>query len=459
MTFVGGKLPPQPLKTANSETVLRTGIPVPKIPYGDAAETAAARWSAQPLVRPFSGIRPVAGRTQMIAAPPYDVLTTEEARAQVQDNPWSILRVSMPEIELPLDTDPHAPEVYAKAAENMERMLEDGVVRRDTGVHYYIYRAELDGHVQTGVVVGASIEAYETGRIRKHETTQPDKETDRVRQIEAVGAHTGPVMMFHRTNPAIAQVIAETTVAEPDADVTVDGVGHHTVWVVSDPARIDRISTSFNAIEALYIADGHHRSAAAQRVAEHRRAADAAGRADAIYNFFLGVSFPDDEVQILDYNRVVRDLNGHGVDAYLAEVAKRFTVTLNKTPVRPTRTHEFAMYLDGRWYSLGLAKAPPATAPPSERLDVGLLSTHLLEPILGIRDSLGDSRIDFVGGARGLDELVRRVDSGEMAVAFAFHPVSVAELIAVADEGGVMPTKSTWFEPKLMDGLVSLPLD
>ncbi len=432
---------------------------MPTILDGNAAEPAAARRSAQPLVRPFSGIRPVAGYTAMIAAPPYDVLTTEEARARVRDNPWSFLRVSMPEIELPPDTDPHAPEVYAKAAENMGRMLEDGIVRRDTGRHYYIYRAEFDGHVQTGVVVGASVAAYESGRIRKHETTQPAKETDRVRQIEAVGAHTGPVMMFHRADPAIAQIIAETTATEPNSHVTVGGVGHHTLWMVSDPARIGRITASFDAMEAIYIADGHHRSAAAQRVAEDRRAADPGGRGDAPYNFFLGVSFPDDEVQILDYNRVVRDLGGHDVDAFLAEVAKRFTVAPSKTPVRPARAHEFAMYLEGRWYRLGLGDAPPATAPPSERLDVGLLSIHLLEPILGIRDSRGDSRIDFVGGARGLDELVRRVDSGEMAVAFAFHPTSVADLMAVADEGGIMPTKSTWFEPKLMDGLVSLPLD
>ena len=432
---------------------------MPTILDGDAADQPAARRSAQPLVRPFSGIRPVAGYTAMIAAPPYDVLTTEEARVRVRDNPWSFLRVSMPEIELPPGIDPHTPEVYAKAAENMGRMLEDGVVRRDAGLHYYIYRAELGGHVQTGVVVGASVAAYESGRIRKHEVTQPAKETDRVRQIEAVGAHTGPVMMFHRANPAIGEVIAETTAADPDADVTVNGVGHHTLWVVSDVERVERISASFEAMEALYIADGHHRSAAAQRVAEHRRAADPDGRADAPYNFFLGVSFPDDEVQILDYNRVVRDLGGHDVDGFLAEVAKRFTVEPSKTTVRPARVHEFAMYVNGRWYRLSLSNPPPATAPSSERLDVGLLSANLLDPVLRIRNSRGDSRIDFVGGARGLEELVRRVDSGEMAVAFAFHPTSVAELISVADEGGVMPTKSTWFEPKLMDGLISLPLD
>ena len=360
---------------------------------------------------------------------------------------------------MPLDTDPYAPEVYARAAANMGRYLSEGILRRDPGNNYYIYRAQLDGHIQTGIVVGASITAYETGRIRKHETTQPAKETDRVHQIEAVGAHTGPVMMFHRANSEITQVIAETTVAEPDTDVTVEGSGHHTVWVVSDPAQIDRITSSFNNMEALYIADGHHRSAAAQRVAERRRITDAAGRGDAIYNFFLGVSFPDDQVQILDYNRVVKDLGGRSVDAYLSEVKKRFTVTLRNSPFSPTQTHEFAMYLDGRWFSLGLSDAPPTTVPQSERFDVSLLSTRLLEPIHGIRNPRGDLRIDFVGGARGLGELARRVDSGEMAVAFAFHPIRVADLIAVADEGGVMPTKSTWFEPKLMDGLVSLPLE
>jgi uncharacterized protein (DUF1015 family) len=365
----------------------------------------------------------------------------------------------MPEIELPPGTDPHSDEVYAKAAENMGRMLEDGIVRRDARPCYYIYRAEHGGHVQTGIVVGASVAAYQSGRIAKHEVTQPAKETDRVRQIEAVGAHTGPVMMFHRADAAITEIIAETTLAEADADVTVAGVGHHSLWVISDPARIARVTAAFDAMDAIYIADGHHRSAAAQRVAEARRAADPAPRDDAPYNFFLGVSFPDDEVQILDYNRVVRDLGGHDVDGFLAEIAKRFTVTPSAAPVRPARRHEFAMYLAGRWYRLGLIDAPPDTAPPSARLDVGLLAARLLEPVLGIDDSRGDSRIAFVGGARGLGELVRRVDSGEMAVAFAFHPTAVADLIAVADAGGVMPTKSTWFEPKLMDGLVSLPLD
>jgi uncharacterized protein (DUF1015 family) len=432
---------------------------VPTIRDGSAAARPAASPSLQPLVRPFSGIRPVAGYAQMIAAPPYDVLTTEEARARVHDNPWNFLRVSMPEIELPPETEPYAPEVYAKAAENMGRMLEDGVLRRDPGAHFYIYRAELDGHVQTGVVIGASVAAYESGRIRKHELTQPAKETDRARQIEAVGAHTGPVMMFHRADHEIAAIISEIVAREPDSDVKVEDVGHHQVWVVSDAGHIERISAAFDAMDAIYIADGHHRSAAAQRVAEHMRAANPSGSDDAPYNFFLGVSFPDDEVQILDYNRVVKDLGGYDVDAFLAEVAKRFSLVPSKMPVRPARVHEFGMYVNRQWYSLRLRDAPPDGAPAAERLDVGLLTTHLLDPVLGIRDSRGDPRIDFVGGARGLGELVRRVDSGEMAVAFALYPTSVADLIAVADKGGIMPTKSTWFEPKLMDGLVSLPLD
>ncbi len=430
----------------------------------NATKRRAAHRSAQPLVRPFAGLRPVAGYAAMIAAPPYDVLTQDEARARVAGNPWSFLRVSMPEIELPPGTDAHAPEVYAKAAENMGRMIEDGIIRRDAAPCYYIYRAEFDGHVQTGVVVGASIAAYESGRIRKHEDTQPAKETGRVRQIEAVGAHTGPVMMVHRANAEIAAVIAETvaaapTAAAPTADVTVEGVGRHRLWVVSDRARIERISAAFEAMDALYIADGHHRSAAAQRVSQGLRAADPGWRGDEPYNFFLGVSFPDDEVKILDYNRVVRDLGGLGAGEFLAEVAKRFTVAPSKTPVRPARVHEFGMYLAGRWYRLALNDPPPATAPTTERLDVALLTDRLLGPVLGIDDRRGGSKIDFVGGARGLDELVRRVESGEMAVAFSCYPTGIAELLDVADAGGIMPTKSTWFEPKLMDGLVSLPLD
>ena len=303
----------------------------------DAAARPAARRHVQPLARPFAGIRPAAGHAADIAAPPYDVLSANEARARASGQKWSFLRVSMPEIDLPLGADPHAPEAYAKSAENMARLFEGGVVRRDAEPGYYVYRAELGGHVQTGVVIGASIAAYESGRIRKHEDTQPAKETGRVRQIEAVGAHTGPVMLVHRADEAIAAVIGETVAVEPDADVTVEGSGRHKLWRVSDPARIRRISQAFDAMEALYIADGHHRSAAAQRVAEAHRTADPEWRGDEPYNSFLGVSFPDDEVQILDYNRVVRDLGGRTPEAFLAEVEKYFTVTPSTTPARPTR--------------------------------------------------------------------------------------------------------------------------
>jgi len=414
------------------------------------------------LIRPFAGLRPAAGRAADVLAPPYDVLTSAEARVRASGRPWSFLHISKPEIDLPESTSPYAHEVYAKGAENLAVMLEQGILLRDPEPCYYVYRLQAGDHVQTGLVAAASVPAYDDNRIRKHEYTRPEKEDDRVRQIDALDAQTGPVLLTHRAHYGLRQLVTEITWTAPEVDVTSDDGVRHVLWRVSDPARIDALSALFDPaaggdIDALYIADGHHRSAAASRVAAKRRQAGGAAWTGACEGF-LAVLFQADEVRILDYNRVVRDLNGLTPEQFLQRLGERFAVTPGATPVRPERSGEFGMYLAGQWYRLQLDPARLQVADPVARLDVSLLADHLIEPLLGIHDPRRDQRIDFVGGIRGLGELVRRVDSGEMAVAFVLYPTSLEQLMGVADAGEVMPPKSTWFEPKLADGMVSYPL-
>jgi uncharacterized protein (DUF1015 family) len=368
------------------------------------------------LIRPFAGLRPVAGRAADVVAPPYDVLNSAEARQRAEGRPWSFLHISKAEIDLPEGTEPYDAAVYSKAAGNLQHMLDEGVLQRDSQPCYYVYRLVMGDHSQTGLVAVASVADYDSNRIRRHEFTRPDKEDDRVRQIEVV------------------------------AD---DGIGH-SFWVVSDSDQIDGITRAFDAMDALYIADGHHRSAAASRVAASHGGAGA--------GWFLTVIFPHKQMMILDYNRVVRDLNGKTPETLLAGLVGRFHVTPVDGACHPAGPGEFGMYLAGQWYRLQIH---PELIPddPVGRLDVSLLADNLLEPMLGISDPRRDSRIDFVGGIRGLDELERRVDSGGMQVAFSLYPTGMEDLMAVADAGEVMPPKSTWFEPKLADGLVSHVLD
>jgi uncharacterized protein (DUF1015 family) len=403
------------------------------------------------LIRPFAGLRPVAGHAEDVVAPPYDVLSTAEARLRAAGRPWSFLHISKPEIDLPETTDPYAPEVYERAASNLQSMLQQQILVRDTEPCYYVYRMQMGDHRQTGLVAAASVAAYNSNRIRKHEFTRPDKEDDRVRQIEALHAQTGPVLLAYESQADVDALLQGVTARDPDVNLTADdGIGH-TLWVVRDPAVIRQISTAFDAMKSLYIADGHHRSAAASRVAVSHADNEAA-------SWFLTVIFPHRQMQILDYNRVVRDLGGLSPESFLARVTERFRVTPAAAPVHPQDPGHFGMYLAGQWYQLTI----PADKIPSDpvgRLDVSLLADQLLAPILGIDDPRRDSRIDFVGGIRGLGELEKRVDSGEMAVAFSMHPTRMEDLMAVADAGEVMPPKSTWFEPKLADGLVSLVLD
>lgn len=419
--------------------------------------------SPPPLLRPFAGLRPAPQHAAQVLAPPYDVPTAEEARAWARDRPWSFLHVSRAEVDFPPGGEAQAPKVYARAAANLERMVGAGVLARDPVPCYYVYRLAKDGHRQLGLVAAASLAAYQAGRIRRHELTRPDKVEDRARHMTALGANTGPVLLAHRPLAEATAMIEEVAAAPPAlAATTADGT-EHALWVVSDPPAVDALGRAYEGIDTLYLADGHHRTAAAALLAEERRAVAPGNGEEASHERFPAVAVASDRLRILDYNRVVRDLGGLDAAGLLDALAADFTVAAAPGPVRPGRRRHFAMYLEGRWYRLALREplqdAPEDDDTPAGRLDVGLLSRHLLEPLLGIGDPRRDPRIDFVGGSRGLGELERRVDSGEMAVAFALHPTSMDDLMAVADAGQLMPPKSTWFDPKLADGLVSMVLD
>jgi len=411
------------------------------------------------LIKPFRGLRPAPGRAADVAAPPYDVLSTDEARQRVEGRPWSFLHISKAEIDLPPEVDHYSPQVYAKSRENFERMIAEGVLRQDETPCYYVYRLVMGEHVQTGLVAAASVADYDTNRIRKHEFTRPDKEDDRVHQIEALNAQTGPVLLAHPDAPEVDALLAQGASGEPDADVTADDGIRHMIWVIRDAAVVQRLTLAFDAMPALYIADGHHRSAAASRVAAARNAKNSHPTGEEDYNYFLSVIFPHHQMRIMDYNRVVKDLNGLSTMGFLARIDERFAVTVSPPRVRPSKVGDYGLYLPRQWYRLSIRQHLIPVDDPVARLDVSLLSENLLGPVLNIKDLRRDKRIDFVGGVRGPEELERRVDSGEMAAAFALHPTEMTDLMAVADVGEVMPPKSTWFEPKLADGLVSHMLD
>ena len=411
------------------------------------------------LVRPLAALRPAPGRAADVIAPPYDVVTTDEARTRAAGRPWSFLHVSKPEIDLPAGADPHSPSAYTKAAENLARLLHAGILVRDAAPAYYVYRVASGDHVQTGVVTATSIGAYEANRVRKHEHTRPDKEDDRVRHMQALNAQTGPVLVAYPRAPEIDAFLGEAARGAPDTDASLEDGVRHSIWPIRDAARIARVTALFDDVPALYIADGHHRSAAAARVAVARRAAHAHRTGDASYEWFLTVAFPHHELRILDYNRVVRDLAGMRLETFLARLGEKFTVAASGAAVRPARHGEFGLYAGGRWHRLALRTDLAEVADPARHLDVSLLTDHVLAPLLGIGDLRTDARIDFVGGGRGLAELERRVDSGAMAAAFSLYPTRMEDLMAVADADEVMPPKSTWFDPKLADGLVSHVLD
>jgi len=407
-----------------------------------------------PLIRPFAALRPAPEYADAVIAPPYDVLNSKEARQRAEGRVESFLHISKPEIDLAPDINPFADVVYATGLANFLRMIKTGVLKQDKKPQYYLYGLSTKNLNQIGLVAVANVEDYKSNRIRKHELTRPDKEDDRTRQINTLNAQTGPVLLTYRHDTTLDELIKKLTAQPPVFNVRADDGIRHKLWCVEEATHIALITQTFDNMDCLYIADGHHRSAAAARVADLRRAENPNHTGDEAYNYFLSVIFPDNQMQILDYNRVIRDLNGLSKIEFLDKLSENFEIKSSLYPVKPQKMGEFGMFLAGQWYQL-IINSEKISDDPIGRLDVSLLADNVIAPILGITDPRHDKRIDFVGGIRGLNELEKRVNSGEMAVAFSLHPTSMDDLMAVADAGKMMPPKSTWFEPKLADGLVS----
>ena len=406
-------------------------------------------------VKPFRGLRPPKELITEVASRPYDVLNSEEARKEAEGNEKSLYHIIKPEIDFEPGTDEHAPEVYEKAVENFRMFQDKGWLVQDPEEHYYIYAQTMDGRTQYGIVVAANVDDYMEKRIKKHELTRRDKEEDRMKHVRVNNANVEPVFFAFPDNDVLEEIIRRTASKEPEYDfVAADGFGHH-FWVVDDPADIAAITEEFAKIPYLYIADGHHRTAAAALVGNEKAKANPDHKGDEEYNYFLAVAFPASHLKIIDYNRVVKDLNGLSKEEFLEKLAENFIVEDKGTEeYRPASLHNFSLYLDGHWYSLIAKPGTYDDSDPIGVLDVTVSSDLILRDILGINDLRSDKRIDFVGGIRGLGELKRRVDSGEMAMALALYPVTMQQLMDIADTGNIMPPKTTWFEPKLRSGLV-----
>lgn len=406
-------------------------------------------------VKPFKGVRPPRQFVTDVASRPYDVLDSKEARKEAEGNPKSLYHIIKPEIDFGPDVDEHDPQVYGKAVENFRLFQDNGWLVQDPEDHYYIYAQTMDGRTQYGIVVAAWVNDYMEGRIKKHELTRRDKEEDRMKHVRVNDANIEPVFFAFPDNESLQQIIDTVTAGEPEYDfVAPDGFGH-TFWVVNEPELIAAITEEFDKIPYLYIADGHHRSAAAALVGDEKAKSNPHHKGDEEYNYFLAVAFPASHLRIIDYNRVVRDLNGLTPEEFLVRLTKDFIVEKKgKEIYKPSRLHNFALYLDGDWYSLTPREGRYDDNDPIGVLDVTISSDLILRDILGITDLRSDKRIDFVGGIRGLGELSRRVDSGEMKMALALYPVSMKQLMDIADSGNIMPPKTTWFEPKLRSGLV-----
>ncbi len=403
-------------------------------------------------VKPFKGYRP-ADKAEQIACPPYDVINSEEARAMAAGNALSFLHVEKPEIDLPPTVDLYAPQVYAKGKENLERFIKDGILKQDEKPCFYIYAQTMNGRTQYGLVAAVSAEEYDKAIIRRHELTRKDKEEDRTRHVDTLSATTGPVFLTYPDNAEMNKTVAEICSGKPVYKfTTADGIGH-TLWIVSDDSVIKNITSIFAKLPVLYIADGHHRSASAANVARKRKAANPNHTGQESYNFFQAVIFPSSQLYIMDYNRLVKDLNGLSQEQFIEKVSEKFTVSCSGH-AKPTARHQFGMYLGGKWYTLTAKAGTFDEQAPVESLDVSILQNNLLALVLGIGDPRTDKRINFVGGIRGLDELKKRVDGGAYQVAFSMYPTSIGELMKVADARLIMPPKSTWFEPKLRSGLI-----
>lgn len=411
-------------------------------------------------VKPFRGLRPPKQFVEQVASKPYDVLSSEEARAEAEGNEKSLYHIIKPEIDFEPGTGEHEQKVYDKAVENFQKFQREGWLVQDEKEQYYLYAQTMDGRTQYGLVVGASVDDYLTGKIKKHELTRKEKEVDRMHHIEINNANIEPVFLSFPTNEVLERVIAQTAKTQPEYDfVSEDGIGH-TLWCVSDDAVINEITEAFAKIPYLYIADGHHRTAAAAHVGEEKAKADPNHTGKEEYNYLLAVCFPESHLKVMDYNRVVKDLNGLTDEEFLKKVGEKFVVEDKGTEIyRPAALHNFSLYLGGKWYSLTAKEGTYDDNDPIGVLDVKISSDYILRDILNIVDLRTDKRIDFVGGIRGLGELKDRVDSGEMKMALALYPVTMRQIIDIADSGNIMPPKATWFEPKLRSGLIIHKLD
>lgn len=407
------------------------------------------------IVKPFKGVRPPKDLVEQVASRPYDVLNSEEARTEAEGNEKSLYHIIKPEIDFPVGKNEHDEDVYLKAVENFKKFQEKGWLVQDSKEKYYVYAQTMNGKTQYGLCVCAYVDDYMTGKIKKHELTRRDKEEDRMKHVRVNNANIEPVFFAYKHNDELDAIVAKVCAGEPEYDFTApDGFGHH-FWVIDDDATIKRITEIFATIPNMYIADGHHRSAAAALVGDEKRRQNPNHKGDEEYNYFLAVCFPDNQLNIIDYNRVVKDLNGLTDEEFLSKLAENFIVEEKGTEIyKPAKLHNFSMYLGGKWYSLTAKPGTYNDSDPIGVLDVTVSSNLILDKILGIKDLRSDKRIDFVGGIRGLGELKKRVDSGEMKVALALYPVTMQQIIDIADSGNIMPPKTTWFEPKLRSGLV-----
>ncbi|MFH1322172.1 MAG: DUF1015 family protein [Bacteroidota bacterium] len=407
------------------------------------------------VIKPFKGIRPVMDKAHLVASRPYDVLNSEEARIEAKGNPWSFLHVVKPEIDLPKDTDLYDPAIYNKAKENFERLLKDEVFIQDDNEHLYIYAQTMNGKTQYGLVGCASIDDYFNNVILKHELTRPVKEKDRMTHVDVTNINAGPIFLTYPDVPEINTIVEEVIKDKPEYDFTAVDDIHHTFWAIKEKEKINRLVQLFDNIPHTYIADGHHRTASAALVGKARREANPQHTGNEEYNYFLAVHFPASQLRIIDYNRVVKDLNGNSTVEFLQKLENNFTIEEKGiNPYHPQTFHDFGLYLDKKWYSMTAREGTYDQHDPVGVLDVTILFNNILDPILGIKDLRTDKRIDFVGGIRGLEELGRRVDSGEMKLAFALYPVTIKQLMNISDTNNIMPPKTTWFEPKLRSGLV-----
>jgi uncharacterized protein (DUF1015 family) len=406
-------------------------------------------------VKPFRGVRPPKALVKDVASRPYDVLNSDEARKEAEGNEKSLYHIIKPEIDFPVGKDEHDADVYEKAAENFAKFIDNGWLVQDEKEMYYVYAQTMNGKTQYGLVLGASVEDYMTGAIKKHELTRRDKEEDRMKHVRITDANVEPVFFSYPDNNEINAIVEKVISGKAEYDfVSVDGVGHH-FWLVKDDNDIKRITEIFETIPALYIADGHHRSAAAALVGAEKAKNNPDHKGDEEYNYFMAVCFPDSQLTIIDYNRVVKDLNGLTPDEFISKLERNFIVEPTGSEIqRPKNLHNFSIYLDGRSFSVTAKPGTFDDNDPIGQLDVTITSNLILDEILGIKDLRSDKRIDFVGGIRGLGELKERFDSGEMALALALYPVSMKQLMDIADTGNIMPPKTTWFEPKLRSGLV-----